>query len=60
LKERDGIKRFERRLREQGLLSEQAAAQVWDEAQAEVDEAIEFARSSPYPAPESALVGVFA
>lgn len=60
LKERDGIKRFERRLQEQGLLAETDVARVWQEAQAEVDAALEFARSSPYPEPESALVGVFA
>jgi TPP-dependent pyruvate/acetoin dehydrogenase alpha subunit len=60
LKERDAIRRFERQLAEQGVLTEEAAKQVWEEAQAEVDAAIEFARESPYPAPESALVGVFA
>jgi TPP-dependent pyruvate/acetoin dehydrogenase alpha subunit len=60
LKERDAIKGFERRLAAQGLLGEPDVARVWEEAQAEVDEAIAFARTSPYPAPESALVGAFA
>jgi len=60
LKERDAIGIFERRLAESGALTEADAKKVWDEAQAEVDEAIEFARSSPYPAPESALEHVFA
>lgn len=60
LKERDAIRRLERRLAESGALTEADAKKVWDEAQAEVDEAIEFARSSPYPTPESALEHVFA
>jgi len=60
LKERDAIRRLERRLAESGALAEADAKKAWEEAQAEVDEAIEFARSSPYPAPESALEHVFA
>lgn len=60
LKERDAIRRLERRLAESGALTEADAKKAWDEAQAEVDEAIEFARSSPYPTPESALEHVFA
>ncbi|MGQ0668303.1 MAG: thiamine pyrophosphate-dependent dehydrogenase E1 component subunit alpha [Actinomycetota bacterium] len=60
LTERDAIRVFERRLAESGALTEADAKKVWDEAQAEVDEAIEFARSSPYPAPESSLEHVFA
>jgi TPP-dependent pyruvate/acetoin dehydrogenase alpha subunit len=60
LKERDAIGRFEQRLAGQGLLAEADRARVWEESRAEVDRAIEFARSSPLPAPESALTGVFA
>ncbi len=60
LKERDALKRFERRLVESGALTEADAGRVWEEARAEVDGAIEFARSSPAPAPESALEHVFA
>jgi len=60
LKERDAIRRLERRLADSGALTEADAKKVWDAAQAEVDEAIEFARSSPYPVPESALEHVFA
>ena len=36
------------------------AAAVWAAARTEVDEAIEFARSSPYPDAASALDHVFA
>jgi len=60
LKERDALAGFERRLVESGALTEADAKRVWEEARAEVNEAIEFARSSAYPAPESALEHVFA
>jgi TPP-dependent pyruvate/acetoin dehydrogenase alpha subunit len=60
LKERDAVRRFEARLIETGVLTEDEARRVWEAARAEVDEAIAFARESPYPAPESALEHVFA
>jgi acetoin:2,6-dichlorophenolindophenol oxidoreductase subunit alpha len=60
LGERDALRAFERRLVETGVLDGGAALGVWDRARAEVDDAIEFARSSPYPEPESALTHVFA
>jgi len=60
LRERDALKRFESQLIGSGTLTEADARRVWEEARAEVDEAVEFARSSPYPAPESALEHVFA
>jgi TPP-dependent pyruvate/acetoin dehydrogenase alpha subunit len=60
LGERDALRAFERRLVETGVLDGTTALGVWDRARAEVDEAIEFARSSPYPEPESALTHVFA
>jgi acetoin:2,6-dichlorophenolindophenol oxidoreductase subunit alpha len=60
LTERDALRAFERRLVETGVLTSADAQSVWDRARAEVDDAIEFARSSPYPAPESALEHVFA
>ncbi len=60
LKERDALKAFERRLVDTEVLTAQAAQAAWDDARAEVDAAIEFARTSPYPAPEAALLHVFA
>lgn len=54
------MRRFEARLVETGVLTEDEARRVWEAARAEVDEAIAFARESPYPAPESALEHVFA
>ncbi len=60
LRERDAIRAFEGRLVETGALDEAGRDRVWQEARVEVDAAIEFARQSPYPAPESALDHVFA
>lgn len=60
LRARDAVKRFEEQLQSNGVLDAQAAAAVWEAARAEVNEAIEFARSSPYPEPASALEHVFA
>jgi len=60
LKKRDALVRFEGQLATSGVLSEQQAAEVWAACRTEVAEAIAFARSSPPPAPASALDGVFA
>ena len=60
LKERDSLKAFERRLVETGVLTEADAQAVWAQARTEVDDAIAFARNSPYPDPASALENVFA
>ena len=60
LERRDAIRAYEARLAESGVLSEEQAAAVWDSCRAEVEDAIAFARSSPEPAPESALAHVFA
>jgi TPP-dependent pyruvate/acetoin dehydrogenase alpha subunit len=60
LKERDALRAFERRLIDTGAMTAAEAQAAWDGARAEVDEAIEFARSSPYPKPEAALEHVFA
>lgn len=60
IKERDALRAFERRLIDTGVMTTQDAQATWDGARAEVDEATEFARSSPYPEPASALLHVFA
>ncbi len=59
LKEHDPIPRFRDYLIEQDVLTADAADRLEEEAQATVDDAIEFARSSEYPAPASALENVF-
>jgi TPP-dependent pyruvate/acetoin dehydrogenase alpha subunit len=60
LHRRDALKHYEQQLIEAGTLTAASAKQVWKAAQAEVDAAVEFARQSPYPEPESALLHVFA
>lgn len=60
LEARDAIRTYEARLAESGVLSADQAAEVWASCRAEVEEAIAFARSSPEPAPASALEHVFA
>jgi acetoin:2,6-dichlorophenolindophenol oxidoreductase subunit alpha len=60
LKERDAVRAFERRLIDTEVLTSETAQEAWDRARAEVDEAIEFARTSPYPEPAAALQHVFA
>ncbi len=58
--QRDAIRRFERQLIESAAMTQVDVDHVWEAARAEVADAVEFARSSPYPAPEAALLHVFA
>jgi acetoin:2,6-dichlorophenolindophenol oxidoreductase subunit alpha len=60
LQKRDALKHYEQQLFKAGTLTTESAEQVWKAGRAEVDAAIEFARKSPYPEPESALLNVFA
>jgi TPP-dependent pyruvate/acetoin dehydrogenase alpha subunit len=60
LRGRDALKHYEQQLVKAGALTAGSAEQVWKAARAEVDAAVEFARQSPYPEPESALLHVFA
>jgi TPP-dependent pyruvate/acetoin dehydrogenase alpha subunit len=60
LRERDAIGRFEAQLEANGVMSAEEAQTAWAAARAEVDAAVEFAVSSPYPDPASALQHVFA
>ena len=56
---KDPIDTMKKLLVEEGVLSEQEAEQLKNQAQQKVDEAMEFARSSDYPEPEEALEKVF-
>jgi len=49
------IKRFKAFLAKEGILSEQEMEDMEKKIRKEVEEAVEFARSSPYPAPEESL-----
>jgi TPP-dependent pyruvate/acetoin dehydrogenase alpha subunit len=57
--ERDAIVTYGSRLIEEGVLTEADRDAITSKMHGEVDEAIDFARSSPYPAPEDALLHVF-
>lgn len=58
--ERDPIPRYAATLRDRGELTDEQILSIQAEADAEVGAAIEFAQSSPIPAPEDALQHVFA
>ncbi len=58
--ERDPIPKYAAALVESGDLTEQQIQEITDAADAEVDAAIQFAVDSPVPAPEDALLHVFA
>jgi len=59
LKKNDPIPRLKKRLLEDGVLDEDEAERLEEEARARVDEAFEFARQSPYPEAQEALEKVF-
>jgi acetoin:2,6-dichlorophenolindophenol oxidoreductase subunit alpha len=56
----DPIPAYGQRLTQDGVLDADAAQAIKDEASARVEKAVEFAKSSPVPAPETALEYVFA
>jgi TPP-dependent pyruvate/acetoin dehydrogenase alpha subunit len=58
-RERDPLPLFEARLSEMGVLSAEQAAGVRERVLAEVQEAIAFAESSPYPADDALLQDVY-
>jgi TPP-dependent pyruvate/acetoin dehydrogenase alpha subunit len=60
LQARDAIRRFEQQLAANDVMTSDETAEIWATARTEVDEAIEFARTSAYPDPSSALDHVFA
>ncbi|MBI2526039.1 MAG: thiamine pyrophosphate-dependent dehydrogenase E1 component subunit alpha [Candidatus Rokubacteria bacterium] len=57
---KDPLPRFRGWLGERGWLTDAERARLEAEVQAEVNAATEFARQSPWPAPEAALEGVYA
>ena len=59
-RKRDPILIMRRRLLELGVIDQQQAQEIDEQAEAEVREAVEFARRSPDPSPEAARQGVYA
>jgi pyruvate dehydrogenase E1 component alpha subunit len=56
----DPVPRFRMRLVEQGALSPESADEIAQEVRDEMDEVVQFALDSPFPAPEAALNHVYA
>jgi len=59
-KKKDPIDSFRKRLLEMGVLSEEQVEAIGTEIAGEIEQAVTFARESPFPAPEEALEDVFA
>lgn len=57
---REPIAPHRKKLIDSGILTEDEAKQIENDVGKELDEAVEFARTSPFPDPESALEGVYA
>lgn len=57
---KDGIKRFKNVLVEAGILTEESARQLQQEAALEIDEAVKFAEESPEPSLDRLLEDVYA
>jgi pyruvate dehydrogenase E1 component alpha subunit len=58
-KERCPIKRFEERLYTDGVLDREAQEAINREVLARIEDAVNFAKESPFPDPEDALEGVY-
>ncbi|WP_047151943.1 thiamine pyrophosphate-dependent dehydrogenase E1 component subunit alpha [Aneurinibacillus tyrosinisolvens] len=59
-KRNDPLIRFQKYLRETGVMSEEKEKEIHDRVAYEVEEATEYAENAPYPAPESTLRHVYA
>ncbi len=60
IKRKDPIIRVRDELKRRGWLDDETDKKIVEKARAEVEEAIKYARESPYPEPEEAVRGVFA
>ena len=59
-KQKDPIPNFEKKLFTENILDKLAVKQMEDQIHAEIQEAFDFAASSPFPKPGHALQGIFA
>ena len=57
---KDPIRRFKERLLQTKMLTEAEIAKIESETSATIEEAVKFAKESPFPAPEEALEDVYA
>jgi len=56
----DPLPKFRAKLTSENVLTDAAANKINDEARAEMEDAVQFALASPFPAPEEALNNVYA
>ena len=59
IQDRDPVKLFRVRILEEGIITEDDLQKLEAEVEAEIDEAVEYAKNAPEPAFESALTNVF-
>lgn len=59
-KEKQRTKRFRKMLISEGLIGEEEAEQIEEEARQTIVEAVEFAQATPEPAADTMLEGVYA
>ena len=53
------IGKFEKQLKEMGMLTESEKEAIWRGAEKEIKKAVEFGQKSPYPEPSDALTDLF-
>lgn len=58
--EGDAVEAYSKRLESEGVLTQEQMSDIRERMQSEVEEALDYARSSPYPDPTEALEHVFA
>ena len=56
---KDPIPRFEKYLSDKKILNDREKSEILERVEKEIDEAVEFAEKSPYPAPEEALEDLY-
>jgi len=56
---KDPVDRFARLLTKKKYLTKKLKAEILKKVQAELDEALKFAKASPFPEPEDALTDVY-
>ena len=59
IQDRDPVKLFRERILQEGIISEEELAKLESEVEAEIEEAVEYAKNAPLPENESALQNVF-
>jgi len=57
---KDPIPRFRNKLIEMGVLTNRQAEKIEKDVEVEIEEAVEFAKESPFPEPESAIEDIYA